>query len=61
MRDSEDEEEAYERKKIERKMREKDAAYQERLRKWEGRERKKTKEYEKEKLKQKEKRREEVI
>ncbi|XP_014772566.1 RNA-binding protein 25 [Octopus bimaculoides] len=47
--DLEDEEEAYERRKLEKKLREKEAAYQERLRNWEARERKKSKEYEKEK------------
>ncbi|KAH0540393.1 RNA-binding protein 25 [Cotesia glomerata] len=48
MREHEEEEEAKERKKIERRAREKEAAYQDRLRQWEGRERRKQKEYEKE-------------
>ncbi|KAI4472289.1 hypothetical protein M0802_016973 [Mischocyttarus mexicanus] len=48
MREREEEEEAKERKKNERRAREKEAAYQERLRAWETRERRKQKEYEKE-------------
>ena len=48
MREREEEEEAKERKKNERRAREKEAAYQERLRTWETRERRKQKEYEKE-------------
>nr|CAH7737221.1 unnamed protein product [Callosobruchus chinensis]CAH7750829.1 unnamed protein product [Callosobruchus chinensis] len=46
------EEEAKEKKKAERKAREKEAAYQERLRQWETRERRKAKEYEKEREKE---------
>lgn len=41
------EEEARERKRIEKKAREKEACYQERLKNWESRERRKAKEYEK--------------
>lgn len=46
------EEEARERKKNEKKIRDKEAAYQERLRNWEARERRKAKEYEKEREKE---------
>ena len=56
MREREEEEEAKERKKIERRAREKDAAYQERLRTWEARERRKQKEYDKENDKKRSKR-----
>ncbi|XP_033210476.1 RNA-binding protein 25 isoform X2 [Belonocnema kinseyi] len=56
LREREEEEEAKERKKNERRAREKDAAYQERLRTWEGRERRKLKEYEKEAEKKRAKR-----
>ncbi|RWS08610.1 RNA-binding protein 25-like protein [Dinothrombium tinctorium] len=56
----EDEEEAYERRRMERKLREKEASYQERLRNWEAREMRKAKEYEKERLKQEAKREEEA-
>ncbi|PBC34697.1 RNA-binding protein [Apis cerana cerana] len=52
----EEEEEAKERKKNERRAREKEAAYQERLRAWETRERRKQKEYEKEAEKRRAKR-----
>lgn len=51
-REKEVDEENRERKKTEKKAREKEAAYQERLRNWETRERRKTKEYEKEKEKE---------
>uniref|UniRef100_A0A336MGC6 CSON000057 protein n=1 Tax=Culicoides sonorensis TaxID=179676 RepID=A0A336MGC6_CULSO len=47
-REKEIEEEARERKKQEKKTREKEAAYQDRLRNWESRERRKTKEYDRE-------------
>lgn len=57
--DVDEEEELYERKKLERKLREKEAAYQELLRKWESRERKKTREYERERQREKERRSEE--
>ncbi|XP_013400052.1 RNA-binding protein 25 isoform X3 [Lingula anatina] len=56
----EDEEEVYERRKLERKLREKEMAYQERLKNWEARERKKAREYEKEKEKEEERKIEEV-
>ncbi|XP_015111290.1 RNA-binding protein 25 [Diachasma alloeum] len=56
MREREEEEEAKERKKNERRAREKEAAYQERLRAWETRERRKQKEYEKESEKKRGKR-----
>lgn len=56
MREREEEEEAKERKKNERRAREKEAAYQERLRAWETRERRKQKEYEKETEKRRAKR-----
>lgn len=56
MREREEEEEAKERKKNERRAREKDAAYQERLRAWEARERRKLKEYDKENDKKRAKR-----
>lgn len=56
MREREEEEEAKERKKNERRAREKEAAYQERLRAWETRERRKQKEYEKEAEKRRAKR-----
>lgn len=49
------EEEAKERKKAERRAREKEAAYQERLRAWETRERRKAKEYDKEHEKERQK------
>ncbi|RWS27023.1 RNA-binding protein 25-like protein [Leptotrombidium deliense] len=55
----EDEEEAYERRRMERKLREKEASYQERLRNWEARELRKSKDYEKDKSKQEMKRDEE--
>ena len=45
---SEDVEDAYERKRLERKLREKEAAYQERLKNWQARERKMNRGYEKE-------------
>lgn len=48
MREREEEEESKERKKNDRRAREKDEAYQERLRAWETRERRKQKEYDKE-------------
>lgn len=41
------EDESRERKRVEKKAREKEAGYQERLRNWESRERRKAKEYEK--------------
>ncbi|XP_014669694.1 PREDICTED: RNA-binding protein 25-like [Priapulus caudatus] len=56
----EDKEEVYERRKLERKLREKEAAYQERLKNWESRERKKLRDYEKEQEKENEKRDEEA-
>lgn len=56
----EEEEEAYERRKLEKKLREKEAAYQERLKNWEGRERKKTREYEKENEREEERKSEEA-
>lgn len=46
------EEETKDKKKTERRAREKEAAYQERLRAWETRERRKAKEYEKEREKE---------
>lgn len=46
-REKEMEEESKERKRVEKKAREKEACYQERLRNWESRERRKAKEYEK--------------
>lgn len=49
------EEELRDRKKAEKKAREKEAAYQERLRNWEVRERRRAKEYEREKEKELEK------
>merc|ERR1712137_965717 len=49
-----EEEEALERKKIDKKAREKEVAYQERLRHWEARERKKLREHDKLELKEKE-------
>lgn len=54
-----DDDEARERKRIERRLREKEALYQERLRKWESRERKRTREYQKEEEKLRQKRKEE--
>lgn len=51
-REKEMEDEARERKKAEKKAREKEAAYQERLRNWEIRERRRIKEYEREKEKE---------
>uniref|UniRef100_A0AAQ5XTA1 PWI domain-containing protein n=1 Tax=Amphiprion ocellaris TaxID=80972 RepID=A0AAQ5XTA1_AMPOC len=59
-RDQEDEEEAYERRKLERKLRDKEAAYQERLKNWELRERKKARDYAKEAEREDERRREMV-
>lgn len=59
-RDIEDEEEAHERRKLEKKLREKEAAYQERLKNWEARERKKAREYEKEREREEEKKAEEA-
>ncbi|KAM6906412.1 RNA-binding protein 25b isoform 2-T2 [Lycodopsis pacificus] len=59
-RDQEDEEEAYERRKLERKLRDKEAAYQERLKNWELRERKKARDYGKEAEREDERRREMV-
>jgi len=50
-----DEEEEAIKKKLERKLREKEESYQERLRKWESRERKKHQEYEREKDREKKK------
>lgn len=55
-----DEEDEYERRKLDRKLREKEAQYQELLTKWEARERKKGREYAKEKEKEEEKKHEEV-
>lgn len=55
-----DEEENYERRKLERKLRDKEAQYQELLTKWEARERKKGREYDKEKEREDERKREEV-
>uniref|UniRef100_A0A4W5QID6 RNA binding motif protein 25 n=1 Tax=Hucho hucho TaxID=62062 RepID=A0A4W5QID6_9TELE len=54
----EDQEEAYERRKLERKMRDKEAAYQERLKNWEIRERKKARDYDKENQREEERRHE---
>ncbi|KAM8831924.1 RNA-binding protein 25b [Spinachia spinachia] len=59
-RDQEDEEEAYDRRKLERKLRDKEAAYQERLKNWELRERKKARDYAKEAEREDERRREMV-
>ncbi|KAI4801704.1 hypothetical protein KUCAC02_019582 [Chaenocephalus aceratus] len=59
-RDQEDEEEAYDRRKLERKLRDKEAAYQERLKNWELRERKKARDYAKEAERDDERRREMV-
>uniref|UniRef100_H3D3V0 RNA binding motif protein 25b n=1 Tax=Tetraodon nigroviridis TaxID=99883 RepID=H3D3V0_TETNG len=59
-RDQEDEEEAYERRKLERKLRDKEAAYQERLKNWELRERKKARDYAKDSEREDERRRETV-
>ncbi|XP_032440509.1 RNA-binding protein 25b isoform X1 [Xiphophorus hellerii] len=59
-RDQEDEEDAYERRKLERKLRDKEAAYQERLKNWELRERKKARDYAKESEREDERRREMV-
>uniref|UniRef100_A0A4W3JPC7 RNA binding motif protein 25b n=1 Tax=Callorhinchus milii TaxID=7868 RepID=A0A4W3JPC7_CALMI len=50
----------YERRKLERKLREKENAYQERLKNWEIRERKKARDYEKEAEREEERRREMV-
>ncbi|XP_035228240.1 RNA-binding protein 25-like isoform X2 [Stegodyphus dumicola] len=58
--DKEEEEDAYERKKQERKIREKEALYQDRLRNWVARERRKAKEYEKEKIKAEEQKKDEA-
>lgn len=58
--DKEDEDDAYERKKQDRKIREKEAIYQERLRNWIARERRKAKEYEKEKIKNEEQKKDEA-
>ena len=55
-----DEEEMYERRKLDRKLREKEAQYQELLTKWEARERKKSREYGKELEREDEKKGEEV-
>ena len=55
-----DEEELYERRKHDRKLREKEAQYQELLTKWEARERKRAREYGKEKEKEDQKKHEEV-
>jgi len=54
LREKEEEEEALERKKADKKAREKEVAYQERLRHWEARERKKLREHDKLELKEKE-------
>ncbi|XP_015224533.1 PREDICTED: RNA-binding protein 25 [Cyprinodon variegatus] len=59
-RDQEDEEDAYERRKLERKLRDKEAAYQERLKNWELRERKRARDYAKEAERDDERRREMV-
>lgn len=56
-RDQEDEEDAYERRKLERKLRDKEAAYQERLKNWELRERKKARDYAKDSEREDERRR----
>ncbi|KAK6182945.1 hypothetical protein SNE40_010515 [Patella caerulea] len=56
----EDEEEAKERRKLEKKLREKEAAYKERLTNWEARERKKSRENEKEKEREEERKIEEA-
>ncbi|XP_034435590.1 RNA-binding protein 25b isoform X1 [Hippoglossus hippoglossus] len=57
-RDQEDDEESYERRKLERKLRDKETAYQERLKNWELRERKKARDYAKETEREDERRRE---
>ncbi|XP_015923436.1 RNA-binding protein 25 isoform X4 [Parasteatoda tepidariorum] len=57
--DKDDEDDAYEKKKQDRKIREKEAIYQDRLRNWIVRERRKLKEYEKEKMKSEEQRKDE--
>uniref|UniRef100_A0A3B3ZC82 PWI domain-containing protein n=1 Tax=Periophthalmus magnuspinnatus TaxID=409849 RepID=A0A3B3ZC82_9GOBI len=50
----------YERRRLERRLRDKEAAYQERLKNWEIREKKKERDYEKEMEREKERRRERV-
>ncbi|XP_071160914.1 RNA-binding protein 25-like [Mytilus edulis] len=55
-----EEEEAHERRKLVKKLREKEAAYQERLKNWEARERKKAREYEKEREREEDRKQEEV-
>ncbi|KAI4793766.1 hypothetical protein KUCAC02_032509 [Chaenocephalus aceratus] len=54
----EDEEDVYERRRLERRLRDKEAAYQERLKNWEIRERKKARDYSKETEREDERRRE---
>uniref|UniRef100_A0A3Q3AXQ5 RNA binding motif protein 25 n=1 Tax=Kryptolebias marmoratus TaxID=37003 RepID=A0A3Q3AXQ5_KRYMA len=54
----EDEEDIYERRRLERRLRDKEAAYQERLKNWEIREKKKAREYSKETEREDERRRE---
>uniref|UniRef100_A0AAQ5Y9N0 RNA binding motif protein 25a n=1 Tax=Amphiprion ocellaris TaxID=80972 RepID=A0AAQ5Y9N0_AMPOC len=54
----EDEEDVYERRRLERRLRDKEAAYQERLKNWEIRERKKSRDYSKETEREDERRRE---
>ncbi|TKS87112.1 RNA-binding protein 25 [Collichthys lucidus] len=56
----EDEEDVYERRRLERRLRDKEAAYQERLKNWEIRERKKARDYSKETEREDERRREMV-
>ena len=60
-RDIYEEEEEHERRKLERKLRDKQIAYQELLKKWEQRERKKARDYEKEQDREEERKAEEVI
>ncbi|KAJ0008734.1 hypothetical protein NQD34_016150 [Periophthalmus magnuspinnatus] len=57
---NEDIEDVYERRRLERRLRDKEAAYQERLKNWEIREKKKERDYEKEMEREKERRRERV-
>lgn len=56
----EDEGDIYERRRLERRLRDKEAAYQERLKNWEIREKKKARDYEKEMERDKERRRERI-
>ncbi|KAF8778396.1 RNA-binding protein 25 like protein [Argiope bruennichi] len=56
----EDDDDLYEKKKHERKAKEKESIYQERLKNWMARERRKAKEYEKERIKAEEQKRDEL-